>query len=99
MIDDNKIQELIKGGAFLVDVRTPEEYIHGSVEGALNIPLDTIPDHVSDFEGKENILLFCQSGGRCGQAKMYLEREGIENIYNGGSWIDVEYLRSQIDTE
>lgn len=87
------IEEIIKNHPFLVDVRTPEEFEEGSVEGAVNIPLDTIPHHVVDFENKENIVLFCQSGARCSQAKAYLERNGIQNIYNGGSWMEVESIR------
>lgn len=97
MYSTKSIEEVIKEGAFLVDVRTPEEFRYGSVEGATNIPLDTVPEHIDDFKNKDNIVLFCQSGARCGSAKAYLESIGVENIYNGGSWMDVEYLRQQIE--
>ncbi|MBX2984646.1 MAG: rhodanese-like domain-containing protein [Bacteroidia bacterium] len=97
--DNAQLKEVIKDGAYLVDVRTPGEFSGGSVKGAVNIPLDTIPGKVSKFKGKKNIVLFCQSGGRCTQAKGYLEQQGITNIYNGGSWYSVDAIVNEIEQE
>lgn len=91
----NSILEAIDKGALLVDVRTPEEFMDGSVEGAINIPLDEIPERVEEFTGKGEIILFCQSGNRSEHAKMYLEHHDIEDLWNGGGWYDVDYLVSQ----
>ena len=41
--DNSQLSEAIKDGAFLVDVRTPDEFSAGSVKGAINIPLDKVP--------------------------------------------------------
>jgi rhodanese-related sulfurtransferase len=76
--------------AFLVDVRTPGEFAGGSAEGAINIPLNEIPNRIAEFKGKENIVVFCKSGGRSSQAKSILENNGITNITNGGTWQDVQ---------
>ncbi|WP_042005894.1 rhodanese-like domain-containing protein, partial [Capnocytophaga canis] len=38
--DNSQLKEAIKEGVFLVDVRTPAEFSAGSVQGAVNIPLD-----------------------------------------------------------
>ena len=51
----------------VIDVRTPEEYASGHVEGAINIPYDTITAKLPALAriGKtENILLYCRSGRR-----------------------------------
>lgn len=79
------LRQLISGGAFLVDVRTPGEYAEDPVKGAVNIPLDALPYQLSAFEGKENIIVFCRSGNRSGQAKSILERNGFANVVNGGT--------------
>lgn len=87
------LRSLIEKGAFLVDVRTPGEYSEGHVKGSVNIPLDTIPSSLSRFKGKENIIVFCRSGNRSGQAKSILEANGIKNVVNGGTWQTVnQYL-------
>jgi phage shock protein E len=75
---------------FFVDVRTPGEFSQGSVTGAVNIPLDQVPSRISEFKGKEEIVVFCRSGNRSGQAKAILEQNGITNVVNGGSWEDVK---------
>ena len=86
------LKNIINKGAFLVDVRTPGEFAAGSVPGAENIPLDTIPAQLTKFRDKENIVLFCRSGMRSGQAKGILESNGFKNVVNAGTWEDVNRL-------
>jgi rhodanese-related sulfurtransferase len=74
---------------FLVDVRTPEEFAAGSVKGAVNIPLDEVESRITEFQGKEEIVVFCRSGNRSAQAISILAANGITNVTNGGSWEDV----------
>ena len=80
------LQTIIKEGAFLVDVRTPGEFSEGHVKGSVNIPLDTIPNQMDQFKSRQNIVVFCRSGGRSSQAKSFLEQNGFTNVVNGGTW-------------
>lgn len=91
----NSLKELIESGAYLVDVRTPEEFLEGSVAGATNIPLDEIENQLSKFKDKENIIVFCRSGNRSGQAKAILEQNGFKNVTNGGAWSTVNQFVNQ----
>ena len=88
--DNSKLSDAVKAGAFLVDVRTPAEFATGSVKGAINIPLDSIPNQLQKFKGKNHIVVFCRSGSRSGQAKKILEQNGFQNVINGGTWQDVK---------
>ena len=87
-----KMENLIKEGAFLVDVRTPGEFAEGHVNGSANIPLDQIPQKLNQFKGKGNIIVFCRSGARSAQAKSILEQNGIANVTNGGTWESVKRM-------
>lgn len=89
-------EKLIKEGkGTIVDVRTPGEFIGGSVSGAVNVPLNEIPQRLEDLkEMVAPLILCCASGNRSGQAQEYLSREGIECV-NGGSWLEVNYLTSE----
>lgn len=80
------LKSIIDEGAFLVDVRTPGEFADGHVKGSVNIPLDTVPAQISKFKGKKNIVVFCRSGARSGQAKSILQQNGITDVINGGAW-------------
>ena len=86
------LTEALNGGAYLVDVRTPAEFSAGSVKGAVNIPLDAISKHLGKFAGKKNIVVFCRSGNRSGQAKRILDHNGINNVMDGGTWQNVQQL-------
>lgn len=83
------LESLIKDGAFIVDVRTAGEFAGGHSKGSVNIPLDQLPQQLAKFKNKQNIIVCCQSGGRSGQAKVLLEKNGIANVTNGGSWSNV----------
>ena len=73
--------------ATIIDVRTPEEFGMGCVEGSTNIPLDQVPLKIEEFKNMERpLVLCCASGNRSGQALQFLEANGVEDIYNGGGW-------------
>jgi rhodanese-related sulfurtransferase len=74
---------------FLVDVRQPEEFRTGSVKNAVNIPLGEVQKRINEFKNKENIVVFCRSGNRSGQATSILKQNDIENVTNGGTWQNV----------
>jgi len=83
------LKNIIEQGAFLVDVREPDEFAGGSAKGAVNIPLAAVPTELTRFKGKDNIIVFCRSGNRSGQAKTILEKNGFKNVVNGGTWEDI----------
>lgn len=78
--------ELVKQGAIIVDVRTPEEFKDGTIKGARNIPLHTIGSQIDTLRktGKP-LITVCRSGARSGMAARQLRQAGIE-VYNGGAW-------------
>ena len=85
----SNLKSIIDEGAYLVDVRTPSEFAEAHVKGSVNIPLDTIANNLQKFSNKKNIIVFCRSGNRSGQAKVILENSGLKNVTNGGTWLDV----------
>jgi len=77
--------------ATIIDVRTPGEFMMGKVEGSINIPLDEVPSRVEEFKNIEgDIVLCCASGNRSGQATLFLQQNGLSNVYNGGGWQAVD---------
>lgn len=78
----NGYKDLMVDGAVLVDVREPNEVAEGTIPGAINIPLGTLPDRVGDFDKNVPILLLCRSGGRSGKAAEYLVGLGFSSVTN-----------------
>ena len=91
------IEQVIKEGkGTVVDVRTPVEFRAGNVKGSINIPLQEIQKRIQDLKSlKQPLVLCCASGSRSGLAHSYLSQQAVQCV-NGGSWIEVDYLKSQI---
>lgn len=87
------LSELVNDSeTFLVDVRTPEEFAEGNVEGSVNIPIQILHEHLAEFMGKDKIVVFCRRGVRSAKAVKILEENGIK-VVNGGTWQDVKKLK------
>ena len=81
-------------GATIIDVREAWEFQMGHVEGSFNIPLSEVYSRMDNFKRmSEPIILVCASGNRSGQAVAILRSQGLENVYNGGGWQDLGYLK------
>jgi rhodanese-related sulfurtransferase len=96
MNEKMNLKELINHPeATLIDVREPYELADGQVEGARNIPLNTIigmPAQVKQFS--RPVILFFLCVNRSGMASMTLKAMGVKEVYNGGSWQEVQSLLS-----
>ena len=76
---------LLKEGAVVIDVRTPQEFSGGHFTGSKNIPLPQInPNTCEKYRGKK-VILVCRSGGRAQNALASFKRAGVE-AYNAGAW-------------
>jgi phage shock protein E len=90
------LQKLINAGkGTVVDVRSRGEFMGGNVAESINIPLDEITNRLNEVKALDQpLILVCASGGRSGMAEQFISKEGLE-CYNGGSWLNVNYLQSQ----
>lgn len=81
---------LVEEGAVIIDVRSPQEFKQGHIEGSKNIPVDQIGKRAAKIKklGKP-VVLCCASGMRSGRGTKMLQAEGIE-AYNGGSWMGLK---------
>ena len=83
-LNPEEFKNEMTGDYLLVDVRTAQEFKQGHIKGAINIPLDTIPNNMSKLktsDGKK-LMLYCLSGARSMSAATFLDKQGIENLYN-----------------
>lgn len=79
-----ELKALIDSGADfqLIDVREPHEVQIASIGGE-NIPLGTIMQNTDKISEDKQVVIYCRSGGRSGQAVAALEQYlGHDNLYN-----------------
>ena len=73
-----------------IDVRTPEEFAAGHIQGARLLPYPTIEKTIGlSVPDKETpLVLYCAVGGRSGIALKKLKKMGYRNAVNGGGYFD-----------
>ncbi len=85
------VADKITSSALLLDVRTPEEFATGHLEGAINISHDSIASNVAmieQYKDKE-ILVYCRSGRRSAIAIESLKQLGFTALTDGGGYSDL----------
>ena len=83
VVDGATAAALAKGGAKVVDVRTPEEYAEGHVAGAVNIPFDQLARRTSELGGPGTpVVVYCRSGRRSGVAAETLRGLGYAKVWD-----------------
>lgn len=86
IINDNNVT--------IIDVREPYEFEGKNAAGSINIPLGTVANNVEKIKAMSKPLVFCcASGNRSGMAAQYIQGQGIEEAYNGGSWAMVDAMK------
>ena len=78
-LDDSKLKN-----AILLDVRTPEEYSFGHLDGAMNVNWYDIDfkEKVDDLERSKTVYLYCKAGGRSAKAAAVMREMGFTNVVN-----------------
>ena len=74
-----------------IDVRSPEEFGQGHLQGAINIPADQIGAKISSISPDKQapVNLYCRSGRRAEAALQTLKQLGYNNVTNHGGYEDL----------
>lgn len=76
------IEGVDRDKVYLLDVRTAAEFSFGSIEGAVNIPLDELRDRLSEVPTDKEIYIFCAVGLRGYLALKILTARGFKSVKN-----------------
>jgi len=66
----------------LLDVRTPEEYEAGTIEGAVNIPTYELRGRLDELPHDKTLIVFCGVGLRAYHSEQVLRHSGFDDVYN-----------------
>lgn len=88
-VDLAELDQARTAGAYVVDVREPDEYAAGHVPGARLVPLGELGSRMSELPTGEPVYLICGSGGRSMRAAELLDAAGLDarSVAGGtGAW-------------
>lgn len=79
-ISVQEAHDYYQDGTLILDVRTPAEWAEGHIPDATLIPLDELPNRLSELPADEEIVVICRSGNRSAQARDILLGAGFESV-------------------
>ena len=86
---------LIRGldSPLVIDVRSGSEFQSGAIDGAINLPVQGLPDTLIDtgVELDHEVIVYCRSGRRSAQAKTLLKAAGFTLVFDGGHMGQLEH--------
>ena len=88
------LNELIRKGAIVLDVRTKGEYQQGHLRGSINIPLKNLQDNLSKIRKDKAVITCCATGSRSGVARSILRSKGYTEVYNAGAWTKLKKYKN-----
>ena len=78
------VEEIMSMGGQLIDVRSTVEFSQGSLDGAVNMPIESFQSLKDDIDNTKPVLLYCRTGARSGMVKNYLDKLGFSQVHNIG---------------
>ncbi len=88
VVSRGEVKDLIKGSAVLLDVRPRQEFDAGHLRGAINIPIDELPDRLSELPPESRVITYCR-GEYClfaDEAAEFLRANGYDVARLEGGW-------------
>ncbi|MBS2026421.1 MAG: pyridoxal-phosphate dependent enzyme [Deltaproteobacteria bacterium] len=83
MVELDAIADLVKGGAALIDVRSPREFAEGHIAEAVNVPVGTLSKAGAPglpARHDQPLVTICASGKRSLTALLLLKAQGYEKV-------------------
>ena len=84
-----------KENVIVLDVRTEMEFDNGHIEGAINIPVDSLRGRIGELDKNKEILEYCQVGLRGYVAARILEQKGfkVKNLTGGYKSVSMQKFK------
>ena len=89
-ISVEEVYEIISSNQnyIILDVRTPDEFKEGHIEGAILIPVSELEGRLDELPKDKPIITYCKSGGRSGNAAEILVENSFRKVYDMGGILD-----------
>ena len=84
LVTPQQAAAIATSGVTVIDVRTPEEFAEGHIDGAVMIDFygESFADDIGALDPDGEYLIYCRSGSRSGQALSLMETLGFEQVYD-----------------
>lgn len=71
---------------WIIDVRPASAYNNGHIPTAKSYPSGDIMDRLDELPKSQNLIFYCETGGRAQMVISNLEKEGYTRMFNWGGY-------------
>lgn len=92
LADPAEAERAIEDGAVVIDVRTPEEFGAGHLEGALNLDVSDTAGFdaaIDELDRGATYVLYCRTGNRSAAAAERMADAGFRDVRDAGAFDDL----------
>lgn len=86
------IEKLQQEPLNIIDIREDFEVQMGMLEGAVHIPMNTIPEHLNELDDDETYYIVCAHGVRSEHVTYYLTEQQYKAVNVQGGMAEIEQL-------
>jgi rhodanese-related sulfurtransferase len=72
----------VDDGAYLLDVRDPDEWEAGHPPDAVHVPMMEIPTRMAEVPDDRDVVVVCRVGSRSAQVVAFLQARGRPRVAN-----------------
>ena len=83
----SRVDAAVTAESMIIDVRTPEEYVAGHLDGATLIDIKdaSFDAKMAELDPNASYIIYCRSGNRSAQAVERMKEAGFTNLTDLGS--------------
>jgi rhodanese-related sulfurtransferase len=80
-VDVRDLPDPLPEGLMLLDVREPDEWDDGHIDGAVHLPMMSVPAALESIPTDRQVLVVCAVGARSARVAAFLQQQGVD-AYN-----------------
>lgn len=80
----DQLEAALEDGAYVLDVRNPDEYIEKHVPGVVLIPLGEVEARADEVPTDRQVWVICAAGARSMKAATFLREKGVDAVNVAG---------------
>jgi len=95
-VEPETLEDLLKEGYLLIDVREQDEWDAGHHKNASHLPMGEIIEKVDNFNNNEKYIFVCRSGARSGRVTSFMISKNFESYNLSGGMKQLKNFSDEI---
>jgi len=86
-VEVRDLPDPLPAGLTLLDVREPDEWDSGHIDGALHIPMMSVPAQLAEIPADAPVVVVCAVGARSARVAAFLQQQGVDAVNLAGGMV------------